>query len=132
MNCSRPQQTVPRLGLKIGTPWSVVRDANLCASPLHIQQDVPSETEIISANILKKILFCPRSATIFAFCIPDKEILGFALRQNFASDTGYQSKCLFSSIINNLKTGKTPFSFELYGPWAVNNIGCIGPPMTLC
>ena len=33
MTCSRPQQTVPRPGLEPGTPWSVVLDANQCASP---------------------------------------------------------------------------------------------------
>ena len=35
VTCSRPQQTVPRPGLEPGTPWSVVRDAKLCASPPH-------------------------------------------------------------------------------------------------
>ena len=35
VTCSRPQQTVPWPGLEPGTPWSVVRDANQCASPPH-------------------------------------------------------------------------------------------------
>ena len=38
MTCSRPQQTVPRPGLEPGTPWSVVRDANHCASPSHFEK----------------------------------------------------------------------------------------------
>ena len=33
MTCSRPQRTVTRPGLEPGTPWSVVRNANHCASP---------------------------------------------------------------------------------------------------
>ena len=32
VTCSRPQRTATRPGLEPGTPWSVVRDANHCAS----------------------------------------------------------------------------------------------------
>ena len=33
VTCSRPQRTATRPGLEPVTPWSVVRDANQCASP---------------------------------------------------------------------------------------------------
>ena len=33
VTCSRPQRTATRSGLEPGTPWSIVRDANHCASP---------------------------------------------------------------------------------------------------
>ena len=33
VTCSKPKQTVPRPGLEPVTPWSVVCDANHCASP---------------------------------------------------------------------------------------------------
>ena len=33
MTCSRAQLTATRPGFEPGTPWSVVRDANHCASP---------------------------------------------------------------------------------------------------
>ena len=32
MTCLRPQRTATRPGLELGTPWSVVRDANHCAT----------------------------------------------------------------------------------------------------
>ena len=33
VTCSRPQRTATRPGLEPGTPWSIVRDTNHCASP---------------------------------------------------------------------------------------------------
>ena len=59
MTCSRPQRTATRPGLEPGTPLSVVRGANHCASPPHLDavianKNVKVRSSKSSENIQKE------------------------------------------------------------------------------